>query len=77
MALQILDECRRALAAYPSSLESSQQQLASQQTHHPGSLIGSILSVRMQEQKILHRAVFTLQQQRRDLQKKRLSFETC
>ncbi|KAK9792693.1 hypothetical protein WJX73_002523 [Symbiochloris irregularis] len=42
-----LDECRKALKGYPTTLEASQEQLATQQQKNASSVLTSILSVSM------------------------------
>lgn len=65
--MQLLDESLAALKRYPTSLEKSREELAKQEESSPGSIMADILQVRIQEQKILHRTAYQMQQRKAKL----------
>ena len=65
--MQLLDESLAALKRYPTSLEKSREQLRLQEESNPGSILADILQVRIQEQKVLHRTVYQMQQRKAKL----------
>ena len=64
---QLLDECLAALKRYPTTLEQSREELRQLEGEQPDCILADILRVRIQEQKILARTVFTMREQKAKL----------
>ena len=62
--VQLLDESQAALKRYPMSLDKSREELQKLEESQPGSIMADILRVRIQEQKVLNRTVYQMQQRK-------------